>query len=64
MKLTVEWTTGPNMTGHYTGIETVTFDDNEDINVYEWERKLLKLAAKKLCWNGQLKLVNTVLSRD
>ena len=62
-KLEVEWTTGPNMTGHYTGVETVTFDDNEEIDVYEWEEKLLRLAARKLSWHGKLKRVNTTLSK-
>ena len=61
-KLEVEWTTGANMTGHYTGTETVTFDDDEDVDIYEWEEKLLRLAARKLCWHGKLNRVNTILS--
>ena len=63
MKLEVEWSTGPNMTGYYSGTETVTFDDDEEIDVYYWEERLLKAAARKLCWHGNLKRLNTTLSR-
>lgn len=61
-KLEIEWTTGPNMTGYYSGVETVTFDDDEEIDIYEWEKRLLKIAADKLCWNGELQRVKTVIS--
>lgn len=60
--LTIEWTTGPNMTGYYTGFESVDFDDDQNVDIYEWEEKLLRQAARKLCWHGKLKRVNTMLS--
>ncbi|MCG7928960.1 MAG: hypothetical protein ABW104_18045 [Candidatus Thiodiazotropha sp. 6PLUC2] len=54
MRLEIEWSTGPNMTGYYTGTETVELDDGDD------EQKAienaLKTAADRLCWHGKLKV--------
>lgn len=61
-KIEVDWTTGPNITGFYSGTETMIID-GDDFDVYEIEEMLLRQAARKLCWNGKLKRVNTVISR-
>jgi len=34
--LTIEWTTGTNI----TGTESVTFDTDAEIDVYKWERQV------------------------
>jgi len=62
-KLEVEWSTGPNITGCYSGTESITFNDSDEINVYEWEEKLLRRAADKLCWKDPLKRIKTTLSK-
>lgn len=59
--LEIEWSTGANMTGYYSGTESVTFDDNDDIDIQEWTNKLLRIAARKLCWHGQLKCTKTTI---
>jgi len=53
MKIEVEWTTGPNMTGHYTGTEIIEVDDLSNLD--EKIDLALRCAAKKLCWGGRLK---------
>ncbi len=50
-KYEIDWTTGPNVTGHYTGTTTVYASDDEQA-AERGERK----ARAGLCWDSRLRV--------
>lgn len=61
-KLTVKWVIESESGFDITGSEAIIFGDNEVIDVYEWETKLLNLAKDNHGFNCGLKRLRTTLS--